>query len=227
MIQISVLGATGRVGAALLDAIVETPDLTLAEAISGDGSSGTVSLDQAELGRTDAIVDFSTPAAVVALLDRLAGNPVPVVVGTTGFDAEQTKRLKAESSRRPILVGANFTTGFEVFAAAGRYIAHALPNAELTVGEIYNATKKPVASGTTQRLCNELGEGGREVGTDIGRVGETPGVNSIQLDYGGATIKLTLTVHSRTAYAAGALDAVRWLISRPSGFYTPKDMLSD
>ena len=227
MIRISVLGATGRVGTALLDAIAEATDLTLVEAISGSGSSGAILLDHARFDQLDAIVEFSTPAAVMALLDRLKGNPIPVVIGTTGFDQEQTERLSAEATTRPLLVGANFTKGFEAFTAAGRDMARALPDADLTVGEIYNAMKKPVASGTTQRLCHELGEDGREVGIDIARIGDTPGVNSIELDYGVAAIKLTLTVHSRAAYAAGALDAARWLISRPNGFYQPKDMLSD
>jgi 4-hydroxy-tetrahydrodipicolinate reductase len=227
MIRISVMGATGRVGTAVLDATRAAPDLTLTEAISDSGSAGSTPLDRAQLDNADALVEFSTPAAVMALLDRLKGNPMPVVIGTTGFTPDQAERLQAEAAHRPILVGANFTKGFEAFAAAGLAMARALPDADLTVGEIYNATKKPVASGTTQRLCQELGESGRKVGTDIARIGDTPGVNTIELDYGVATIKLTLTVHSRAAYAAGALDAARWLISRPNGFYQPKDMLSD
>ena len=227
MMRISILGASGRVGDALLDGIANAPDLMLAEAISGSGSGATVCLNDAQLDGADAIVDFSTPAAVMALLDRLQGNRMPVVVGTTGFDPDQTARLDAEAAHRPILVGANFTIGFEAFTAAGLNLTRALPDARLTVGEIYNAKKKPTASGTTQRLCHELGENGREVGTDIARVGDTPGVNTIELDCGAATIKLTLSVHSRAAYAAGALDAARWLVSRPNGLYHPKDLLSN
>jgi 4-hydroxy-tetrahydrodipicolinate reductase len=227
MFRVSVLGATGRVGSVLLDAIADAPDLALAEAISGNGSAASVTLAEARLDDADAIVDFSNPAACMALLDRLAGNPVPVVIGTTGFDSGQAERLKAEAAFRPILVGANFTKGFEAFAAAGSDLAENLPDARLTVGEIYNENKKPVMSGTTQRLCNDLGKDGRPVQTDIARIGDTPGVNSITLDYGVATITITLNVHSRAAYAAGAIDAVRWLISRPSGFYQPKDTLSD
>lgn len=227
MIRISFLGATGRVGAAVLDAIAEADDLSFCEAISGSGASGKIALGRAGLEGADVIVDFSSPTAVMALFDRLAGNPTPVVIGTTGFDSAQVERLKAEAAHRALLLGANFTKGFEAFAAAGQELAQALPGANLTVGEIYNAMKKPVASGTTQRLCQELGEEGREVATDIARIGDTLGVNTIELDYGVATIKLSLNVQSRAAYAAGALDAARRLISRPNGLYQPKDMLSD
>ena len=225
--QISVLGASGRVGKMLVDGIAKATDLTLAEAISARGSETTVALDQAVLDGANAIVDFSTPAGTMALLDRLAGNSVPLIVGTTGFSPKQTARLNAEGDRRPILVGANFAKGFEAFAAAGVELARALSDADLTVGEIYNAQKKPVASGTTQRLCGELGADGRAVETDIARIGDSPGENTIELSYGGATIKLTLTLHSRAAYAAGALDGARWLISRPNGLYHPKDMTFD
>lgn len=227
MIKISILGATGRVGTALRDAIAAASDLAPAEAISAGGADGSIPLAEARLDAADVIVDFSTPAATLALLDRLADRPVPVVVGTTGFSAEQAELLAAEGERRPILVGANFTQGFEAFAAAGRALTRALPTAEITVGEIYNAQKKPAASGTTQRLCRDLGADGRQIATDIHRIGETPGVNTIEFDYGAATIKLELTVRSRAAYAAGALDAARWLISRPNGLYSPIDLLSD
>lgn len=227
MNRISVFGATGRVGTAVLDSISGADDLTLAEAISGSGDSGCVALENAGLVGADVIVDFSTPTAVMALLDRLAGNPVALVVGTTGFDPAQVERLNGEAAHRPLLVGANFTKGFEAFATAGLDLARALRSAALTVGEVYNARKKPVASGTTLRLCRELGEDGRDVATEIARIGDTPGLNTIELDYGVATIKLSLNVRSRVAYAAGALDAARWLISRPNGLYHPKDMLTD
>lgn len=227
MKRVSVLGASGRVGSEVCDGIAKAPDLTLAEAISGSGSGATVALDKARLDGADVLIDFSNPSAVMTLFDRIQGNPLPIVIGTTGFNSEQAVRINAEAANRPILIGANFTKGFEAFAAAGIDLASALPDASLTVGEVYNAQKKRVASGTTLRLRHALGAGGRDVETQIARTGETPGQNTIEIAYGVATIKLTLIVHARAAYAAGALDAARWLISRPNGLYHPKDMLSD
>lgn len=225
--RISVLGASGKVGAELVAMIEASDDLTLVEAIaSGKPGSGMTGLADARLADVDAIIDFSTPDATMSLLDRLAGSDMAVVVGTTGFSQEQAERLKSEGARRPIVVGANFTKGFEAFAAAARAMAAALPDARLTVGEVYNARKKPAASGTTMRLCRELGEdGARPVETDIKRIGDTPGIATVELDYGVAAIRLELTVDSRAAYAAGALDAARWLAGRPNGFYEPADML--
>lgn len=228
MTRISVSGATGRVGRALLDMIAKAPDLTLAEAISARGDGGrVVPLRGAGLDGADVLVDFSTPEGTLQLLDRLGNNAMPLVIGTTGFSDQQAARLRAEGERRPMLVGANFTKGFEDFAAAARALATALPGSAVTVGEIYNEKKKPAASGTTLRLSRELGAAcGHDIATDIQRIGDTPGVNTVTVDYGVATIRLELSVRSREAYAAGSLDAARWLVDRPNGFYEPKDMIS-
>jgi len=227
MTKITVCGATGKVGRELLALISTDNNLTLAEAISGSGADGTLGLEEADLSRADVIIDFSSPEATMTLLDRLEGICVPLVVGTTGFSAEQAERLQLEALKRPILVGANFTRGFEAFASAACALGRALPDADITVREVYKAEKKKLPSGTTQRLSAELsGISDSEVDIAIERIGDTPGINSVTLDYKVASICLELKVHTRAAYAAGALEAAVWLTGRPNGFHVPKDLLN-
>lgn len=218
--RVALLGAGGKVGREVVAQIGDADDLTLAEMISGrDGSElATARLD------ADVLIDFSAPDAVMDLLDRLAGNPLPLVIGTTGFSADQTARLQAEGKFRPIMIGANFTLGFEAFRRAGQMLASALPAAALTVGETYSAQKKPDASGTTKMLVADLSGMNRRVTTEIRRLGDTPGINELRFDLGVAEISLTLSVGSRAAYAAGALAAARWLVGRPNGAYAPSDI---
>lgn len=225
--RVTVLGSTGRVGSALHACIDRAADLSLAEALSSTGGGGSVCLSKAQLIDTDVIVDFSSLAGTMALLDRLKTSNVQLVVGTTGFSGEQTKVLMREGQRRPILVSANFTKGFEVFAQCSERLVRTLSDARVTVGEVYNARKKLAPSGTTKRLCELLTDSGRDIETKIGRVGETPGINTVTLDYGVAEIEITLTVRNREAYAEGALDAARWLSDRPTGFYTLNDSLAE
>jgi len=218
--RVAVLGAGGKVGREVLAQIGLADDLALAEIISGkDGAE----LAAARLD-ADVLIDFSAPDAVMNLLDRLPGNPLPLVIGTTGFSAAQSARLQAEGRSRPILIGANFTLGFEAFRRAGHMLASALPDAALTVAETYNAQKKPEASGTTKALVADLSETGRSVATEIHRLGDTPGITVLRFDLGVAEISLTLSVASRAAYAAGALAAARWLVGRPNGAYAPSDI---
>lgn len=218
--RIGVHGATGRVGRELVARIMREREFDLAGAF---GSRQT----QEELPDADVVIDFSAPAATMALLERLAGNPVALVIGTTGFSAAEAQRLKDEGERRPVLIGANFTLGFEPFRAAAAALALHLPQADIAVAETYNLHKKPVPSGTTQGLVADLSaiSPGRAVATELNRVGDTPGINTVRFELGTATIELTLEVKSRAAYAAGALSAARWLIGRPNGLYSPSDLL--
>lgn len=217
--RVVVLGAGGRVGRALLARIEAAPDLTLAgapdRALPADSLNG------------DVVIDFSSPAGTMALLDRLADTPLPVVVGTTGFDAAQTQRLRDEGAHRPILVAANFTPGFAAFRSALLGLAQALPRAGLTLSETYNAAKKLQPSGTTLGLQADIAAQApeRALDLDLRREGEVAGITTLTLALDGAQIALTLSVNSRDAYAAGALEAARWLIGRAPGFYTVSDTL--
>lgn len=238
MTRITVVGATGKVGQEVIALLDSSPSDEVAGAIVSEQSDslgktiGEVSVcvpaKSTNLLGGDVVIDFSTPAGSMNLLDELAGSDMPVVIATTGFNAEQTDRLRAEGTRRPILIGANFTFGFEAFANAALSLAANIPEAEITVGEIYNAKKKPAASGTTQRLCadirNVFGDG-KQIHQDIQRIGDTAGVNTVSLDLGFANIELKLTVNSRQAYAAGSIQAASWLLSKPNGVYAPSDLL--
>jgi 4-hydroxy-tetrahydrodipicolinate reductase len=219
--RVIVHGAGGKVGAALLSQIEDAADLTLGAAIRGRAD-----LPAARLSG-DVVVDFSAPEGSLALLDRLAGSDLPLVIGTTGLGPDHLARITSAAAERPILLAANFTLGFEPFQMAGAALAAALPDARLIVGEIYTIAKKPTASGTTQQLVAALTSPARRPETDIGRVGDTPGVNSITLDLGVSQITLTMTVRSRAAYAAGALSAARWLIGQPPGLYSANDMFRE
>jgi len=238
MTRITIVGATGKVGqevVALLDlsmidevasAVVSAQSDSIGAAI-GDASV-CVPATSKSLGNGDVVIDFSTPAGTINLLDELADSDMPVVIATTGFSAEQAQRLRDEGARRPILIGANFTLGFEAFASAAVNLSASIPGADITVGEIYNAKKKPVASGTTHRLRADIAkvvEDGKLVRQNIERIGDTAGDNTVTLDLGCAKIELKLTVNSRQAYAAGSIQAANWLTSKPNGVYAPSDLL--
>ncbi|MFC7705433.1 dihydrodipicolinate reductase C-terminal domain-containing protein [Plastorhodobacter daqingensis] len=212
--RVAVLGAGGRVGKALVARIRAAGDLELA---------GTPGRDLALTPITgDVVVDFSGPTGTMALLDHLSGTDLPVVVGTTGFDPAQMQRLRDEGARRPLFVAANFTPGFGVFRKALLGLAQSLPQARLTLAETYNKAKKRQPSGTTLGLQADISalDPVREVEVALNREGEIAGITAFTLALDSAQITLTLNVDSRDAYAAGALEAARWLRGRAPGFYT-------
>ncbi len=242
MIKIAVVGASGKVGSEIIKLIKDSPSESSAIALVSEASSHLEEMDavgkakykpltRESLLESDVVIDFSKPEVTMNLLDYLQGSGVALVVGTTGFSDQQLMRLNSQGDTFPLLVGSNFTYGFEPFEAAGVNLANKLEDAQITVGEIYNQHKKMQASGTTQRLCKLLSKSGsgnseRHIKQDIQRIGNTPGTNTLWLELGFATIELKLTVHSRQAYAAGALKAARWLVKQKNGSFTPKDLYS-
>ncbi|WP_029009771.1 4-hydroxy-tetrahydrodipicolinate reductase [Azospirillum halopraeferens] len=242
--RIGIHGASGRVGARLVQAVLAMPDLELGAALVSPGSPrlGTPvdgghgmeyrAADAAHRSHCDVLIDFSAPAATLRLLDLMGDRPIPVVVGTTGFDSRGEAALTAAAAVRPLLVGANFALGFEAFAAAVRRIAALLPDAAPVVSETYHARKKAEPSGTSRRLAADIADArgappGASVPIEVHREGDTVGVNAVRFDPGVTELRMSFTVHTLDAYARGALEGARWLArpGRAPGRYSPADTL--
>lgn len=244
--RIGIVGASGRVGTRLVELVLTSPGLELSAAwvshnsrqlglpVAG-GSIEYRAADMAINSHSDVIIDFSTPKASLAFQDQLGDKPTPVVVGTTGFSAEDHARLEEFATRRPLLVGANFAQGFEAFRLSAINFARRMPAAEATVSETYHARKKPEPSGTSRHLCELLrqartetmGFAAPEPAIAVHRERDVVGINEIRFDLGSAEAVLTYRVRTIAAYAQGAIAAAEWLIEtpRPNGLYAPADCL--
>lgn len=234
--RIGVIGAAGRVGTKLVEAILAGPGLELAAAIVAPGSrhigmavgGGGIEYrpaDAALNSHCDVMIDFSSPAATLALQSECGIKPIPIVVGTTGFTAAQEAQLDGYARYRPLLVGANFAIGFEGFLDAAASFAASMPGAEPTVAETYHVRKKAEPSDTSRRLAAEL-QARRTLafGLDPGptpilvrREGDVVGVAEVRFDLGSAEASFVYRVHTLAAYAEGALAAAHWLVEKAPG----------
>ena len=164
--RIGIIGASGRVGTRLIEAILASPGLELAAALVSPGSpligkpvAGALEYRPAEKtirSHCDVMIDFSTPAASLAFQDLLGDQRLPVVIGTTGFTVADDAALTAHASARPLLVSANFAHGFEAFKQTALGFASKMPGAEPQVIETYYARKKADPSGTSKMLASEI-----------------------------------------------------------------------
>lgn len=246
--RIAIMGASGRVGTRLVELILANPGLELAAALVSPGSrlvgspvaGGSIEYRPAEAAmksHCDVMIDFSTPAASLALQADIGTKPIPMVIGTTGFMIEEDECLTRFCLHRPMLFSANFAHGFEAFRRAGVDFARRMPDAEVTVGETYHARKKAEPSGTSRLLARQvfearsraMGFSAPEPAITVNREGDTVGVNEIRFDMGSAEAVFTYRVHTLAAYAEGALAAAQWLVStpRPAGRYSLTDSLND
>ena len=78
--RVGVLGAKGKVGATMVNAVQDADDLIFSAGVdAGDPLSELVEAD------TEVVIDFTHPGVVMDNLKFLIDNGIHAVVGTTGF----------------------------------------------------------------------------------------------------------------------------------------------
>ena len=132
--RLIVAGAGGRMGRTLVKAIAETEGVTLAGALEGPGSpflgqdSGLlagigengipIGADvKALAGKADAVIDFTTPQATVALAVLAAQAGIIHVIGTTGLSEGDEAKLKDTAKSAVIVKSGNMSLGVNLLAA--------------------------------------------------------------------------------------------------------------
>jgi 4-hydroxy-tetrahydrodipicolinate reductase len=175
-------------------------------------------------------IDFSVAEAVPVTLPQLAGRGTNVVIGATGWQAEE-QALRQEAARRQIGVVAapNFAIGVNLFLGLVERAAElmrAQPAFGAYIHELHHAAKRDAPSGTALALAAALKQGGyeRSIAVSSTRAGSIPGTHTVGFDAPSETITLTHTARDRSIFARGALEAARWVHGK-RGWFTMKDVL--
>lgn len=195
-----------------------------------DAARSALEIEEALRG-LDAAIDFSVADAVVANATACARARVPLVVGTTGWNARLADVERIVNEQGGALVyGANFSIGVNLFY---RVVAHA---AELFQGltdyapfieEAHHARKRDAPSGTALRLRYLVASAtAREIPISSTRAGFIPGTHRVGFDSPADQILLTHTARTREGFATGALQAARWIQGR-RGVYEFSAMLDE
>jgi 4-hydroxy-tetrahydrodipicolinate reductase len=178
----------------------------------------------------DVAVEFSTPAAAIVNIERLAAIGVNTVVGTTGWSEHAARaRAAVEKAGTGLVWSPNFSIGVNVFmhlvAEASRRLAP-YQDYGAWAWEIHHATKKDAPSGTLLKLVEDMkkADPGRAVDVSSNRAGAHPGTHEIGFDSAADTITLRHTARNREGFARGALEAARWVVGK-KGFYEFREIL--
>ena len=226
-IRISLFAPNGRMGKAIAAAVAETSDFAL------DPDHG------------DVLVDFSAPGALAASLDRAVSAGVPVLVGTTGLDETADARLSEASRQVAVLHASNTSLGVALMAELVQRAAQVLgPEWDVEITETHHRMKADAPSGTALLLGEAAAQGratdlqserGRN-GTGLKRGRGTIGFASLRggtvagdhdVLFLGPDERLILShrAESRMIFARGALAAARFLVGRPAGLYSMRDVI--
>ena len=156
------------------------------------------------LKQTDAVIDLTTPLAVVPNIIRCAEAQVPVVVGTTGWYQHLDKVRELITERKTgFLYGSNFSLGMNYFFKAIQAIAPVLKHDYRgNIVERHHVHKKDAPSGTAVTLQKIMeSASGAKVEIASIREGETVGMHLVVLDSTNDTILLTHDAKSRRGFA--------------------------
>jgi len=181
-----------------------------------------------KLRDVEAVIDFTTPHAVVAHIEACVKAGKNIVVGTTGWDNELDRIKKlVEQGGTGLVYAANFSVGVNLFFEAVRAAAAALQHDYSgQIFERHHAQKKDAPSGTAiaiQRVIREAS--GHSEGVEITsfREGDVVGLHEVVLESDADRIYLCHDAKSRRGFAEGAVRAAEWLQGR-KGFYDFKDI---
>jgi 4-hydroxy-tetrahydrodipicolinate reductase len=235
MIKVGVLGAAGRMGAEVVNAVEVSSDCTLVAALDFRDS-----LDQLVTSGAQVVVDFTTPDSVMANLEFLITHKIHAVVGTTGFDDARMSKLKELSAAHPevgILVAPNFAIGAVLMMEFAAKAAQFFESAEII--ELHHPNKIDAPSGTAARTASLMTDARKAAnlaampdatstsipGARGALVGDIP-VHSVRLRgliahqevlFGGSGETLSIRHDSldRAGFMPGVLLGIRSVISRP------------
>ncbi len=177
----------------------------------------------------DAVIDFTTPEAVIPNLRACLANGARVVVGTTGWYAglPEAKAL-AERRGASLLYGTNFSIGVQIMFKLAAEMTKELKRFGYTfaISETHHVTKLDAPSGTalTLRDCVRKAADMDDVSIESVRHGEAVGLHVLEATGAGDKLLLTHQSHSRRAFAEGAVRAAEWLARNKPGIYDFRDI---
>jgi 4-hydroxy-tetrahydrodipicolinate reductase len=190
-----------------------------------------------ELRSADVVLDFSRAAAVMANVRRgLEAGCRAFVIGTTGWDADRPRAAALlEEHRGAAVAAANFSPGLAILAdlveeASRRFGAfeafdpfivewHRAAKADRPSGTAKELSRRLLAAHPVKRRLADPSAGLPPAADELElaaiRAGASPGMHLVGFDAPGETVELRITARDRSAYAAGALEAARWLLREP------------
>jgi 4-hydroxy-tetrahydrodipicolinate reductase len=260
--NVAIAGASGRMGKILIEAIVGAPDMRLGAALDRAGSpllgrdagealgtalGVTVVDDLAALRGMRALIDFTRPEATLRHLDACKAHGVPLVIGTTGFDAAGKAAIADAARVVPIVFAPNMSVGvnlvFKLLDMAARVLDEGY---DIEIVEAHHRHKVDAPSGTALRMgeviAHALGRDlkecavyGREgvtgerqastIGFATVRGGDIVGDHTALFATLGERVEISHKASSRMTFALGALRAARFLQGRRDGLFDMQDVL--
>lgn len=262
-LNMTIAGSSGRMGRALLEAVNQASDMRLVAALERSGSPylgkdvgeligascGVAVTDDivVALSESDVLIDFTRPEGTLEHLAVCRARNVKMVIGTTGFSAEQKEELKKAAKEIAIVFAPNMSVGVNVTFKLLQMAAKALNEGyDIEIIEAHHRHKVDAPSGTSLRMGEIIAESlGRDleevsvygrhgvtgerlpatIGFSTVRGGDIVGDHTVMFAGTGERIEISHKASSRANFAVGALRAARFLADKESGLFDMQDVI--
>jgi 4-hydroxy-tetrahydrodipicolinate reductase len=225
-------------GRMLTELVLAAEDLELSAALERPGHpelgmllGGRVKLgDKARAGiqKSDVLLDFSLPEAVIEHLQIAVEQKKPVVTGTTGFTPQQKNKIEAASGTVAVVLASNMSRGVYTLSRLTELAAQALPDHEAAIVETHHKKKVDAPSGTALQLAATVeSAGGHQVEISSVRGGDVVGEHQVMFLGPGEQIILTHRATTREHFCRGAIAAVGFVAGRAPGLYSMADVFEE
>ena len=263
-IRIVVVGATGKMGQTLIQEIFNDESLHLSAAVD-ISSSAYIGHDAGSLlglqtdvlitgalsenhANSDILIDFTRPEASLSYLDFCLKHNINYVLGTTGFNEDEKKKIYDATKTIAICFAPNMSVGVNLLISLVEAATKVLHNEfDIEIIEAHHRHKVDSPSGTALRLGEAVvksaglslkensvfhreGNMAPRKSTEIGfstiRGGDIVGDHTVLFAGDGERVELTHKASSRKTFAKGAIRAAKFILDKDSGLFDILDVLN-
>ena len=244
MQKIIISGCNGHMGRVVAALCAEDPQV---EVVAGfdvkateDGAFPVYSSPALFSGQADAVIDFSSPAALDGLLAFGRSTHTPLVLATTGYSPEQVAQINAAAGEVPIFRSGNMSLGINVLLELVKKAASILGSScDIEIVERHHRRKVDAPSGTALMIADAAAEGcgheteyvydrhsvshpreKKEIGISSVRGGTIVGEHEIIFAGHDEIMEIKHTAMSREVFAQGAVAAAKFMAAtKEPGLY--------
>ena len=221
MLKIIISGCNGHMGRVVESLCQSDPEIEVCAGFdvlgSGDREFPVFPSPAQFQGQADAVIDFSSPAALDGLLEFARSKKIPLVLATTGYSPEQEAQVGAAAQSVPIFRSANMSLGINVLLELVNKAAAVLGNGyDIEIVERHHRRKVDAPSGTALMIANAAARAcGHESELIFDRHSVRGGtiVGEHEIIFAGhdEVIEIKHTAYSREIFAQGALEAAKFI----------------
>ena len=264
MVKVVVTGAGGRMGGRIVSLISMMEDIKVVAAVEvaghpiigrdvgqglGLGTTGIAVCDKLTdcIDQSDVVIDFTNHEASLQYLKIAGEKNRAIVIGSTGFTADEMKKVKELAKNTRCVLAPNMSVGVNVMLKVLEYCAGILnDDYDVEIIEAHHHLKKDAPSGTAMKMgqviADKLGRNlekdavytrkgligertKREIGIQTIRAGDIVGEHTVIFGGIGERLEFIHRAQSRDNFAKGAIRAAKWIVHQENGLYDMQDVL--